>query len=242
MTITCAIIDDEPLALELLQSYVAKTPFMELKGAYSSAIEALDGLRKEPADIVFTDIQMPELDGLSFSKTLNENTRIVFTSAFEQYAIEGYRVNALDYLLKPISYNDFLITAKKAQKWFKQKRNESPPEMQKPQENSLFVKSDYKLLRINFDDIRYIEGLKDYVKIYTDSQSRPILSLISMHTIEEALPSSMFMRIHRSYIVNMSKIEVVERGQIVFGDKYLPVSDSYKERVQEYINSRLLGK
>lgn len=242
MTITCAIIDDEPLALELLQSYVAKTPFMELKGAYSSAIEALDGLRKEPADIVFTDIQMPELDGLSFSKTLNENTRIVFTSAFEQYAIEGYRVNALDYLLKPISYNDFLITAKKAQKWFKQKRNESPPEMQKPQENSIFVKSDYKLLRINFDDIRYIEGLKDYVKIYTDSQSRPILSLISMHTIEEALPSSMFMRIHRSYIVNMSKIEVVERGQIVFGDKYLPVSDSYKEKVQEYINSRLLGK
>ncbi len=242
MTITCAIIDDEPLALELLQSYVAQTPFMELKGAYSSAIEALDGLRKEPADIVFTDIQMPELDGLSFSKTLNENTRIVFTSAFEQYAIEGYRVNALDYLLKPISYNDFLITAKKAQKWFKQKRNESPPEMQKPQENSLFVKSDYKLLRINFDDIRYIEGLKDYVKIYTDSQSRPILSLISMHTIEEALPSSMFMRIHRSYIVNMSKIEVVERGQIVFGDKYLPVSDSYKEKLQEYINSRLLGK
>lgn len=242
MTITCAIIDDEPLALELLQSYVAQTPFMELKGAYSSAIEALDWLRKEPADIVFTDIQMPELDGLSFSKTLNENTRIVFTSAFEQYAIEGYRVNALDYLLKPISYNDFLITAKKAQKWFKQKRNESPPEMQKPQENSLFVKSDYKLLRINFDDIRYIEGLKDYVKIYTDSQSRPILSLISMHTIEEALPSSMFMRIHRSYIVNMSKIEVVERGQIVFGDKYLPVSDSYKEKLQEYINSRLLGK
>lgn len=242
MTITCAIIDDEPLALELLQSYVAQTPFMELKGAYSSAIEALDGLRKEPADIVFTDIQMPELDGLSFSKTLNENTRIVFTSAFEQYAIEGYRVNALDYLLKPISYNDFLITAKKAQKWFKQKKKESPPEMQKPQENSLFVKSDYKLLRINFDDIRYIEGLKDYVKIYTDSQSRPILSLISMHTIEEALPSSMFMRIHRSYIVNMSKVEVVERGQIVFGDKYLPVSDSYKERVQEYINSRLLGK
>lgn len=242
MTITCAIIDDEPLALELLQSYVAQTPFMELKGAYSSAIEALEGLLKEPADIVFTDIQMPGLDGLSFSKALNENTRIVFTSAFEQYAIEGYRVNALDYLLKPISYNDFLITAKKAQKWFKQKRNESPPEMQKPQENSLFVKSDYKLLRINFDDIRYIEGLKDYVKIYTDSQSRPILSLISMHTIEEALPSSMFMRIHRSYIVNMSKIEVVERGQIVFGDKYLPVSDSYKEKLQEYINSRLLGK
>lgn len=242
MTITCAIIDDEPLALELLQSYVAQTPFLELKGAYSSAIEALDGLHKEPADIVFTDIQMPGLDGLSFSKALNENTRIVFTSAFEQYAIEGYRVNALDYLLKPISYNDFLITAKKALKWYKQKEKESPPEMQKPQENSLFVKSDYKLLRINFDDIRYIEGLKDYVKIYTDSQSRPILSLISMHTIEEALPSSMFMRIHRSYIVNMSKVEVVERGQIVFGDKYLPVSDSYKEKVQEYINSRLLGK
>lgn len=242
MTITCAIIDDEPLALELLQSYVAQTPFMELKGVYSSAIEALEGLHKEPADIVFSDIQMPGLDGLSFSKTLNENTRIVFTSAFEQYAIEGYRVNALGYLLKPISYNDFLITAKKAQKWFKQKKEESPPEKQKPQENSLFVKSDYKLLRINFDDIRYIEGLKDYVKIYTDSQSRPILSLISMHTIEEALPSSMFMRIHRSYIVNMSKVEVVERGQIVFGDKYLPVSDSYKEKVQEYINSRLLGK
>ena len=191
MTITCAIIDDEPLALELLQSYVAQTPFMELKGAYSSAIEALDGLRKEPADIVFTDIQMPELDGLSFSKTLNENTRIVFTSAFEQYAIEGYRVNALDYLLKPISYNDFLITAKKAQKWFKQKRNESPPEMQKPQENSLFVKSDYKLLRINFDDIRYIEGLKDYVKIYT---------LAHFHAYHRRSPAFIYVYAHSSLL------------------------------------------
>lgn len=244
----CAIVDDEPLALALLESYVKKTPMMELCGKYSNAVEAMGGLQRNPVDILFLDIQMPDLNGLDFSKTIDTSrTRIIFTTAFSQYALEGYKVNALDYLLKPISYADFASAVSRAQKWFdmmqSQKREPSPDidnEAVEADSNYMFVKSDYKLVRVDFKDILYIEGLKDYVKIYLSSAPKPILSLSSMRSIESALPERSFFRVHRSYIVNMDKVRIFERGQIVFGEKYIPISDSYKDRVQSYLNGHLL--
>ena len=236
---TCAIIDDEPLAAALLESYVKKTPFLEHSGTFSNAIEAMGVLSKVPVELLFLDIQMPELSGLEFAKLIPPTTRIVFTTAFSQYAIEGYKVRAFDYLLKPIAYPDFLATAQRA-------ATESAP-IAEPTientatENSIFVKSDYKLLRIDFDDILYIEGLKDYVKIYLASSQRPVLSLTAMKTLEDHLPTDRFMRIHRSYIANMACVSAVERNNILIADKSLPISDTYKDKVQEYINKRLLG-
>lgn len=244
----CAIVDDEPLALALLESYVKKTPMLELCGKYSNAVEAMGGLQRNPVDILFLDIQMPDLNGLDFSKTIDTSrTRIIFTTAFSQYALEGYKVNALDYLLKPISYADFASSVNRAQKWYelahanKQETSvQADSDAVKTDSNYIFVKSDYKLVRIDFADILYIEGLKDYVKIYLSSATKPILSLSSMRSIENALPEKTFFRVHRSYIVNMDKVRIFERGQIVFGEKYIPISDSYKERVQSYLNEHLL--
>lgn len=243
MTLTCAIVDDEPLAVRLLETYVQKTPFLHHCSSYSSAIEAMGGLRDTPVDLLFLDIQMPELSGLDFARIVGEETRIVFTTAFSQYAIDGYKVNAIDYLLKPISYADFLAAANKAAKWFGHlatNEETAPPIVPPAESDGFFVKSDYKIIRVCFDDILYIEGLKDYVKIYLESSRKPVLSLTAMRTVESFLPSSAFQRIHRSFIVNMNKITVMERGQIVFGDKRIPISDSYKERIQEYINRHLL--
>ena len=205
MNLTCAIVDDEPLALDLLESYVNKTPFLTLKGKYSSAVQAMKELPDKQVDLLFLDIQMPELNGLEFSKMVDTHTRIVFSTAFEQYAIDGYKVNALDYLLKPISYVDFLQAANKAVQWFEL--------LQQPKEEieSIFVKSDYKLVQIELKKILYVEGLKDYVKIYTEDTARPILSLMSMKSMEELLPTSRFMRVHRSYIVQKEKIADFEK-------------------------------
>lgn len=232
MKLKCAIVDDEPLALGLLESYVAKTPFLELAGKYSSAVQAMKELPERQVDLLFLDIQMPELNGLEFSRMVDSRTRIVFTTAFEQYALDGYKVNALDYLLKPISYTDFLQAANKAVQWF-ELLNQPHDEI-----TSIFVKSDYKLVQIELDNILYIEGLKDYVKIYEEGSQRPILSLMSMKAMEELLPSSRFMRVHRSYIVQKSKIRIIDRGRIIFGKTSIPVSESYKASFQEYLDRR----
>ncbi len=238
MIIKCAIVDDEPLAVELLASYVKKIPFLELCGKYNNATDALHGIGEQPVDLLFLDIQMPELNGLELSKMVPENTRIVFTTAFNQYAVDGFRVNALDYLLKPISYADFLEACNKALQWFQltQQSDQQPAAVEEPR--SIFVKSEYKLLQINLDDIRYIEGLKDYVKIYTEESPHPILSLMNMKAIEQMLPASRFIRVHRSFIVQKSKIREIERNRIVFGDVYIPIGDSYKQAFQEFINGK----
>lgn len=231
MILHCAIVDDEPLALSLLESYVNKTPFLKLAGKYSSAVQAMNELPGKEIDLLFLDIQMPELNGLEFSKMVDTRTRIVFTTAFGQYALDGYRVNALDYLLKPISYVDFLQAANKALQWFEL--------VQKPEEiDSIFVKSDYKLVQIELKKIMYIEGLKDYVKIYTEDTPKPILSLMSMKAMEELLPSARFMRVHRSFIVQKDKIRIIDRGRIVFDKAYIPVSDSYKQTFQSFLDER----
>lgn len=232
MNLKCAIIDDEPLALGLLESYVNKTPFLELAGKYSSAAQAIKEMPGKHIDLLFLDIQMPELNGLEFSKMVDSNTRIVFTTAFDQYAIDGYKVNALDYLLKPISYVDFLQAANKAVKWFEL--------LQQPKEEiqSIFVKSEYKLVQIELSKILYIEGLKDYLKIYEEDSPKPVLSLMSMKAMEELLPASRFMRVHRSYIVQKEKIRIIDRGRIVFGKNYIPISDSYKQAFQDFLDQR----
>lgn len=240
MTIKCAIVDDEPLAVDLLASYVEKTPFLELCGKYNNATDALHGIGEQPVDLLFLDIQMPELNGLELSKMIPESTRIVFTTAFNQYAIDGFRVNALDYLLKPISYADFMEACNKALQWFQLTQQSDQPAVAKVEEKptSIFVKSEYKLLQINLDDIRYIEGLKDYVKIYTEQSPHPILSLMNMKAIEQMLPTSRFIRVHRSFIVQKSKIREIERNRIVFGNVYIPIGDSYKQAFQNFINSK----
>ena len=240
MIIKCAIVDDEPLAVELLASYVKKIPFLELCGKYTNATDALHGISETPVDLLFLDIQMPELNGLELSRMVPETTRIVFTTAFNQYAIDGFRVNALDYLLKPISYAEFMEACNKALQWFQLvQQNEQQPAVKAEEEpTSIFVKSEYKLLQINLDDIRYIEGLKDYVKIYTEQSPHPILSLMNMKAIEQMLPASRFIRVHRSFIVQKSKIREIERNRIVFGDVYIPIGDSYKQAFQDFINSK----
>lgn len=246
MRLTCAIIDDEPLAISLLESYALKTPFLELRGTYNSAVTALAILRDAPVDLLFLDIQMPELSGLEFSRLLHADTRVIFTTAFDQYAVDSYRVNALDYLLKPISYPDFLASAHKALQWYELLRKptsaegaeESVPVAGRPGIESIFVKSEYRLLQIELRKILYIEGLKDYVKIYVEDESHPILSLMSMKAMEDILPSDRFVRIHRSYIVQPEKIKVIERNRIVFGKEYLPISDNYKQRFMEVLSQR----
>ena len=239
MRLTCAIIDDEPLAVSLLESYVLKTPFLDLQGTYNSALDALSDLRDRPVDLLFLDIQMPELSGLEFSRILNADTRVIFTTAFDQYAVDSYRVNALDYLLKPISYPDFLASANKALRWYEllrkpvssEEKEESASIAERGGMESIFVKSEYKLLQIELRKILYIEGLKDYVKIFVEDEPRPVLSLMSMKSLEDMLPSDRFVRVHRSFIVQPEKIKVIERNRIGFtirkGNQLKPLWKAY---------------
>ena len=235
MTITCAIIDDEPLAAGLLKRYVEKTPFLQMIGTYGSAIEAMKELRTNPVQLLFLDIQMPELSGIEFAKILPNTTKVIFTTAFQQYAIEGYKVNALDYLMKPISYDDFLTAANKALDWFTIAQKQDIY----ARDRFMFIKSDYKLVRVSLDDILYIEGLKDYVRFYLADGTR-IMSLMNMKKIEDYLPRPEFLRTHRSFIVHMPLAQQVDRLRIVFGDQFIPVSDSYKEEVQDYLDAHTL--
>ncbi|MBR1933614.1 MAG: response regulator transcription factor [Prevotella sp.] len=236
MTLTCAIIDDEPLAAQLLESYVKKTPYLTLVGSYNSAITAMRDLRDNPVQLLFLDIQMPELSGIEFARILPKDTKVIFTTAFPQYAIEGFKVSALDYLLKPIAYEDFLRAADKAAEWFSvlQKRDTYL------KDRLMFVKSDYKLTRVLLDDILYIEGLKDYVRFYLKTGEK-IMSLMSMKKLEEYLPQPEFMRTHRSYIVHMPEVHAIDRLRIVFGDQYIPISENYKEAVLQYFEAHTLS-
>jgi DNA-binding LytR/AlgR family response regulator len=248
MNLNCVIIDDEPLAQELLQSYVEKTPFLHLAGKFASAVEAMQALPQlGEVHVMFLDIQMPGLNGLEFSRIVPPATRIIFTTAFSQYALDSYRVNALDYLLKPISYADFMQSVQKAEDWFSLKQKSegtpaataasAPAPAHDEADQYIYVKSDYKLVQIALDDILYIEGLKDYVKIYLEGVEKPVLSLLSMKAMEEKLPAHRFLRVHRSFIVQKRKIKVIDRGRIVFGKVYIPISDSYKQELQDYIGN-----
>ncbi|MBW4759952.1 LytTR family DNA-binding domain-containing protein [Prevotella denticola] len=236
MTLNCIIIDDEPLAADLLASYARKTLFLNLIGVFNSAVEGIKVIRENRVDLIFLDIQMPELSGLEFAKILPKETKIIFTTAFSQYAVDGYKANAVDYLMKPISYDDFLAGANRALEWFRSVRQSENAS----DDRFIFVKSEYKLVKIMFDDILYIEGLKDYVKIYLTDGRDPVMSLMNMKKIEESLPKPEFMRIHRSYIVHMRKIEGIDRFRVVIGNAILPISDSYKTTIQDYLDGHTL--
>lgn len=240
MKLKTIVIDDEPLAAMLLEGYVAKTPFLEHTATFSTAVEAIDSEELATADLLLLDIQMPMLTGLEFSRMVDARTRIIFTTAFDSYALDGYRVNALDYLLKPISYADFLVAAQKAAEWFKLTSQAPAPIEAKESLNSIYVKSEYKLLRIELNKILYVEGLKDYVKFYIEGEPKPILSLMNMKRTEELLPSDQFIRVHRSFIVRKEQIKIIERSRIVFGKEYIPIGESYKPTLQEYLKDKVL--
>ncbi|MBR1389224.1 MAG: response regulator transcription factor [Prevotella sp.] len=235
MTMNCAIIDDEPLAAGLLESYVKKTPYLNLTGVYNSAITAMRDLRDNSVPLLFLDIQMPELSGIEFAKILPRDTKVIFTTAFPQYAIEGYKVNALDYLLKPISYEDFVKATEKALDWYHILQKQETYR----NDRFMFIKSEYKLQRVCLDDILYIEGLKDYVRVCLKSGEK-IMSLMSMKKLEDYLPRPEFLRTHRSYIVHMPEVRTIDRFRIVFGDVFIPISDNYKDEVQQYLDQHTL--
>ncbi len=242
MIIKCIIIDDEPLAAMLIEGYVAKTPYLELLSTFSSGIEAIHSDKLSEAELIFCDIQMPTLNGLEFSRMVKEDTRIIFTTAFNEYALDGFKVNAIDYLVKPISYNDFLASSQKALDWFEMKKRAeaSTTAANKNSVDSIYVKSDYKLIRIELSKLLYVEGLKDYVKMVVDQEPKPILSLMNIGRVEELLPSDDFIRVHRSFIVRKDKINVIERNRIIFGKEAIPIGDIYKSALKEYLNERTL--
>ncbi|MDR1645502.1 MAG: LytTR family DNA-binding domain-containing protein [Tannerellaceae bacterium] len=244
MELGCVIIDDEPLAVSLLESYVNKTPFLQLKGTFNSAVDALAQLSEHPVELLYIDIQMPELNGLEFSRIIGNDMRIVFTTAFGQYALDSYKVNALDYLLKPISYPDFLKSANKALQWYELLHKQDGKQTESPiagiKAETIFIKSEYKLIQVELRKILYIEGLKDYIKIYTEGEASPILSLMNMKTMEDLLPPDRFVRVHRSFIVQPEKIKVIDRNRIVFGKEYIPISDSYRQKFNDFLNEHSL--
>ena len=239
MKLNVVAIDDEPLALKLVSDYIRKTPFLELIGSFENPLEASEFLNTHKVDLIFLDIQMPGLLGTEFARMVDSETRIIFTTAYSQYAVEGFKLEAVDYLLKPFSYEEFLESAGRARKRITSETSTAPVIVE-AKDNFLFLKSEYKIRRINFDDILYVEGLKDYIKVYLKNEDKPVLSLSSLKVMEEKLPSLNFMRVHRSYIVNLAQINQVDRSRIVFGKVYIPVSDQYKEKFQEFLDRNFL--
>lgn len=231
--IKCIAIDDEPHALRQLAEYIEAVPYLSMEGAFESALDACRFLNENAIDLIFVDINMPDINGIDFVKSLSKNVKIIFITAHSEFAYEGFLLDAADYLLKPISFTDFLKSANKVnERYFQQ--NSSLPEIHQNRDY-LFIKSEYRIIRINFKDIKYIESKREYVKIYLEG-SGPITTLMSIKKLEEALPDSMFMRVHRSFIVNLGKITVVERNRIVFDNKvYIPISENYGEKFQKYM-------
>lgn len=239
--IRCLAIDDEPLALQQLVTYIEKIPFLELAAQCQSALEARKYLEQETVDAIFCDINMPDLNGMDFVKSLQYPPMIVFTTAYSEYAVEGFKVNAVDYLLKPFGLQDFQRAANRIKERMEPSANGQQPTANS-QDGTLFVKTEYRIVKVTIADIRYIEGMSEYLKIYIEGESKPIITLLSMKKMEERLPDY-FMRIHRSYIVNLNKIQEVNKNRIIMdADTYLPIGDLYKEGFQNYLDTRFLGK
>ena len=239
--IRCLAIDDEPLALQQLVTYIEKIPFLELAAQCQSALEARKYLEQETVDAIFCDINMPDLNGMDFVKSLQYPPMVVFTTAYSEYAVEGFKVNAVDYLLKPFGLQDFQRAANRIKERMELSANGQQPTANS-QDGTLFVKTEYRIVKITIADIRYIEGMSEYLKIYIEGESKPIITLLSMKKITEHLPDT-FMRIHRSYIVNLTKIQEVNKNRIIMdADTYLPIGDLYKEGFQNYLDTHFIGK
>ena len=237
-------IDDEPLALQQLVSYIQKVPFLELTGQCQSALEAKDILNSQPVDAVFCDINMPDLNGMDFVKSLAAPPLVVFTTAYSEYAVEGFKVNAVDYLLKPFGLDDFRRAANRLKDRLEAAPAAAPaaPAISTEDDDTIFIKTDYKVIKIAVSDIRYVEGMSEYLKIHLEGQPKPVVTLLSMKKMEEFLPPT-FMRIHRSYIINLKKILEVNKNRVILdADTYLPVGDNYKDAFNDYLNTKFLGK
>lgn len=224
----CMIVDDEPLPLELLADYIKKTPFLELAGSFTNPLEALIALRHQPVDLIFLDIQMPELNGIQFTQLAGEKTKIIFTTAYTNYALQGYELNVLDYLLKPIPFDRFLKAANKALQSITENTVE-PPVSSSTNQELIFVKSGYKTIKVFLSEILFLESLKEYVAIHKPGEK--ILTLDSMKKMEELLPSQQFVRVHKSYIVNIKHIDSIERNRIFIGKTVIPIGDTYRENL-----------
>ena len=238
--ITCIAIDDEPIALEIVVSYIKKIPYLELLAEFDNPIDASEYLQEHKVHLIFLDINMPDLSGVEFARTLDKHSKVIFTTAYDKYAVEGFQLHALDYLLKPISFAVFTNSVKHAKEYFdlvESKQSEIPINTE---DNYLFIKADYQIHRIEFDDILYFEGLKDYVKLYLVGASKPLVFHSTFKSLEEKLPADRFMRVHRSFIVSLNKIKTIERDRIIFGDKRIPISKQYKAGFDEFVKKKFL--
>ena len=240
MKIRCLAIDDEPLALQQIVAYISKVPFLELAGQCQSALDARKRLEEEPVDAIFCDINMPDLNGMDFVKALTVPPLIVFTTAYSEYAIEGFKVNAVDYLLKPFGLQDFQRAANRLKERLADKL--ATPAGDNSSDDDLFLKTDYRIVKVHVADIRYVEAMSEYLKVWLEGEAKPIITLLSMKKMEEHLPKN-FMRIHRSYIINLNKIQEVNKNRVIMDtDTYLPIGEMYKESFQAYLDTKFLGK
>ena len=230
-------IDDEPLALQQIAAYIGKVPYLELAAQCQSALEAQQFLQQDTVDAIFCDINMPDLNGMDFIKTLTAPPLVVFTTAYAEYAVEGFKVNAVDYLLKPFGLQDFQRAANRLAE-----RLELRSESSQLEDDTIFLKTEYRIVKVSISDIRYVEAMSEYLKVYLESEPKPIITLLSMKKMEERLPSY-FMRIHRSYIINLTKIQEVNKNRVIMdSDTYLPIGDMYKDSFQQYLDTKFLGK
>ena len=237
-TLRCIVVDDEPLAVKMLEGFVERTPFLELAGSYNDPVLALSEIRAKVPELVFLDIQMPDLDGMELSRMLPSQTRIIFTTAFKQYAFDSYEVSALDFLLKPIRYQKFLEAAEKAREWFTLKEAASSAASPSAEKNTIFLKVDGILQKVELSDIQYVEGMKDYVMFHLASARQPLVTHLTMKAVEDMLPPERFMRIHRSFIIGLSHISsVTPQADVKVGDALLHVSEGYRPAFDAYLAS-----
>ena len=255
MTLSCIIVDDEPLAVKLLESFVTKTPDLTLLASFTDSVEAINAVKEQKPNLLFLDIQMPDLNGMELAHMIPSETRVIFTTAFKEYAFESYEVKALDFLLKPIRYNKFIAAIDKAKEWYLSRppqRGGGPAGVDSPQAlpsfggaggGTLFLKVDGEYRQIAISDIIYVCGMKDYVMFYLESERRPLVTYLRMKTVEEMLPPQQFMRVHRSYIVALEKIRKVDRNDCIYiGDEIIHVTEAYLPDFQQYLNSKFPGK
>ena len=244
--IRCMAIDDEPLALQQIVAYIGKVPFLELAAQCQSAVEARQFLENDTVDVIFCDINMPDLNGMDFVKSLTSPPLIVFTTAYAEYAVEGFKVAAVDYLLKPFGMQDFLRAANRLKERLlvdeKPLTSHPSPLTSKNDNDVIFLKTDYHVIKVNISDIRYVEAMSEYLKVWLRGEKKPIITLLSMKKMEERLPQN-FMRIHRSYIINLNDIQEVNKNRVIMdADTYLPVGEMYKDAFQQYLDTKFLGK
>ena len=244
-SLRCFVVDDEPLAVKMLENFIARTPFLELAASFTDPVLALSEMRTQTPDLVFLDIQMPDLSGMELFRMVPAGTRIIFTTAFKQYAFESYEVSALDFLLKPIRYQKFLEAAEKAREWFtlKEAATAVPSAPASEAKTSTFFKVDGALRKVEYDDILFVEGMKDYVMVFLASQKQPLVTHVTMKGMEEMLPAGQFMRIHRSFIVALDKVASVSgTGDVKVGDRLLHVSDAYREAFDAYLREHSIAR